>query len=156
MSRSPAERKQLALPTYRYGQGADDVIYAYTADEWGLGGGGHHGGHEQARMLSHMILITVVMAPAALIGAFFTVIFVIGLHWAALPSLFFTLLFAAGVYSGFTSSVHEIKARKLRKARGLPKPCYAVSDDQARNWFEKNPHLGMAITKENFPNAYWK
>jgi len=35
----------------------------------------------------------------------------------------------------------------------LPKRWYAVSDDQARNWFEKKPHLGLAIAKENFPNS---
>lgn len=156
MSTTPSERKATIIPPYRYGQAADNAIYAYTTDEWGLGGGGYHGGHEQARMLSHMILMTIFMAPAALAGAFITIICVIGLHWAALPSLFFTLLFSAGVYLSFTSSVHEIKARKLRKAKGLPKPWYAVTDDQARRWFEKNPHLGIAITKENFPNAYWK
>jgi flagellar basal body-associated protein FliL len=104
-------------------------------------------------MLSIMILITIVMLPGALVALFMFIALAINLHWAAIPALFFTLLFSGAVYSGFTTSVHEIKARKLRKAKGPPKPWYAVSDDQTRNWFEKNPHLGIAITKKNFPNS---
>jgi hypothetical protein len=147
------DRPRAIIPPYHYGHGRDNVIRAYTTDEWGIGGGAINGGSSQARMLSIMILITIFMVPAALVGLFFVIVLAINLQWTAIIALFFTLLFSAGVYSGFTTSVHEIKARKLRKAKGLPKPWYAVSDDQARNWFEQNPHLGIAITKENFPNS---
>lgn len=46
----------------------------------------------------------------------------------------------------------EFRARKLRRARGLPKPWYAVTDDQARKWFEERPGT-VEITRENFPNS---
>lgn len=89
-------------------------------------------------------------------SAYWLVLFIglaISLRWEAIPALFFTLLVSAGVYLCFTASVQEIKARKLRKAKGLPKPWFAVTDDRARCWFEKNPHLGIAITKENYPGS---
>jgi hypothetical protein len=46
----------------------------------------------------------------------------------------------------------EWRARKLRKLKGIPKPMYAVTDDKARRWFEKNPGI-LQITRENFPHS---
>ncbi|RAX44240.1 hypothetical protein DQ354_16210 [Arthrobacter sp. AQ5-06] len=147
------DRLRSLLPPYHYGYGKDNVIYAYTTDEWGLGGGNTSGGNYQARMLSIMILITVAMVPAALIGLFTSIALAISLRWEALPALFFTLLFSGAVYSGFTASVHEIKARRLRKVKGLPKPWYAVTDDQARRWFEKTRSWALPSPKKTFQVA---
>jgi hypothetical protein len=38
------------------------------------------------------------------------------------------------------------------RARGLPKPWYAVTDDQARKWFEERPGT-VKIARANFPNS---
>jgi hypothetical protein len=62
----------------------EDVIRAYTTDEWGIGGGAANGGSTQAHMLSIMImimiLITIVMVPGALIALFMFIALAINLH----------------------------------------------------------------------------
>ena len=47
----------------------------------------------------------------------------------------------------YTKQVHG----ELRRLKGLPKPRFAVTDDQARRWFEQNP--GIPIVRENFPDS---
>ncbi|MBT2536186.1 hypothetical protein [Arthrobacter sp. ISL-69] len=62
------------------------------------------------------------------------------------------VLFTGGWLMSVRSLRDELRARKLRKPKGLPKPLYAVTDDQARRWFEQ--HSGtLEITRENFPNS---
>ena len=65
-------------------------------------------------------------------------------------SLICTLLFTGGWLLSVRILRKEGRARKLRKPKGRPKPMYAVTDDQARRWFEKNPGT-FEIIRENFP-----
>jgi len=71
------------------------------------------------------------------------------LIWILL-SLGCTALFTTGWLLSIRSIRQELRARKLRKAKGLPKPAHGVSDDRARAWFEQHPGA-LAITRENFP-----
>ena len=72
-----------------------------------------------------------------------------GLLWI-MGSLICTLLFTGGWLLSVRILRKEGRARKLRKPKGRPKPMYAVTDDQARRWFEKNPGT-FEIIRENFP-----
>lgn len=63
-----------------------------------------------------------------------------------------TVLFTGGWLLGVRSLRRELRASKKRKLKRLPKPCFALTDDQARAWFESNPSH-ITITRENFPDS---
>ena len=70
----------------------------------------------------------------------------------ALLFLACTALFTGGWLLGLRALRKEAGAGKRRRLRGLPKPRFAVTDDQARNWFEHKP-AGIPLTRENFPDS---
>ena len=72
-----------------------------------------------------------------------------GLIWFVV-SIVCTALFTGGWLLTLRALRGELKTRKRRKDRGLPKPRYGVTDDQARRWFEDHPGT-LEITRENFP-----
>ncbi|VXB44873.1 hypothetical protein [Arthrobacter sp. 8AJ] len=72
-----------------------------------------------------------------------------GLIWF-LMSIVCTALFTGGWLLSLHTLRGELKARKRRKDRGLPKPTHGVTDDQARRWFEEHPGT-LEISRENFP-----
>lgn len=137
---------------YYYGLGKGKGIIAYTANEWGMGGAARSGSYSTGSPIL-LLLGTIIMAPAALVCLVVTVVGIIGLKFVlAVIALLFTLLFGLGAVTGFGTLREELQARKVRKKRGHKKAWYAVSDDQARRWFEENPGE-IAITRENFPNS---
>jgi hypothetical protein len=154
------------VPKYRYGTGGwnkEYVVYAYTQEEWGLGG---HSATESSNMANSVIgqsLVALIMTVPAILAPFgipFGILTVI----MSFPDLgdmgmgvvltllfaFLTLICTGGWLASTAVLRKEWRARKLRKPKGLPKPMYEVTDDKARRWFEKNPGI-LDITRENFP-----
>jgi hypothetical protein len=147
-------KKAMRRPFY-YGYGRDNTIRAYTRDEWGIGGALPSGNY-QTRSLTFMVIITIVMIPAAVLSLLFLIMSVIKLNvLIAIFALICTVLFGTAVVVGFSTSRHEFKARGLRKARGLPKPLFSVTDDRALEWYKNNPSDAVPVTRENFPDAHW-
>ena len=129
-------------------------LYAYTKEEWGIGGRHRNGGNYTTRNVWFLLLITIVMIPAAAIGLFITLICLFNLKIGYfLFAAFFTLLFGGAVYMGFTTCRDEFKAQKLRWMIGIPKPGTAVDDNYAYKWFAERPERGIELTEQNFPDA---
>jgi cation transport ATPase len=155
--------KYPALPKYRYGTSWSNEVHAYTREEWGLGG---HNPSESSNMANSFIgqsIVAILMTiPAAL--APFGIIFGILALIMSFPDLgemgmglvvtlvaaICTVLFTGGWLLSVRAIRDELRARKLRKPKGMPKPLYEVPDDQARRWFEEHPGT-IEITRENFP-----
>ena len=138
---------------YFYGFGKGDSIHAYTPEEWGLGGSSASSASNSTHSLAILILVGAVITVPAILAPIWLVIGVIKLSiGVVLLCLVCTLLFTGGWFFVLKSVQGEFRARKLRRARGLPKPWYAVTDDQARAWFEERPGT-LPITRENFPNS---
>lgn len=156
------------LRKYWYGYGGwskEVVIHAYTHEEWGLGG---HSATESANTANSFVgqsivaLLMTVPAILAPLGILFGILALImsfpdpgdmgmGLI-IMLGSAVCTVLFTGGWFASVTALRAELRARKLRKPKGLPKPAYAVTDDKARRWFEEHPGT-LEITRENFPDS---
>jgi hypothetical protein len=156
------------LPKYWYGHGIEGwgkevVIHAYTSEEWGLGGNNPSGGNYRARTFTGLAIVALLMTvPAILaplgtlfgVSAFFMYLSDPGKLGMSLITILFSLVCTALFTGGWLLSIRslrdELRARKLRKPKGLPKPMYAVTDDRARKWFEEHPGT-LEITRENFP-----
>lgn len=91
--------------------------------------------------------IPAILAPLLLIVAVASLNFILGLL-----TLLCTVLFTGGWLLGIGSLRREWHAAGLRRLKGLPKPRFALTDDQARSWFEANPSE-IAITRDNFPDS---
>ena len=158
------------MPRYWYGYATDAsadtvTIHAYTTEEWGLGGNHPAGGNYRARTLTGLGLVTALMTiPAVLapLGLLFGIVVLVrsiadGQDMFMGPtiivaSLACTALFSGGWLLGVRALRQEWRARRLRHAKGLPRPSYAVTDDQARTWFERHPGT-VEITRDNFPHS---
>ncbi|MEV4989683.1 hypothetical protein [Pseudarthrobacter sp. LMD1-1-1.1] len=154
------------VPKYFYatgGWGRETVIYAYTEEEWGLGG---HSARESGNTANSLIgqsvvaiimTIPAIVAPLSmLVGIYATISSFpdlgevgMGLIWFV-GSIVCTLLFTGGWLVSVNAIRSELRARRIRKPKGLPTPLYAVTDDQARRWFEEHPGT-LEISRENFP-----
>ncbi|ABK02032.1 hypothetical protein Arth_0633 [Arthrobacter sp. FB24] len=162
-------RKHPALPKYWYGYGLQRtnelIIHAYTPEEWGLGGSNASGGNYRARTFTGLSIVTVLMTIPALLaplGVLFGLIALVtsfpdpGDMGRGLITIVGSIVCAALFTGGWLLSIRALReewqAGKLRKAKGLPKPLYAVTDDQARRWFEEHPGT-LEITRENFPHS---
>lgn len=154
------------VPKYFYatgGRGRETVIYAYTQEAWGLGGSLPSGGNYRARTFTGLAIVALIATVPAILAPLFILVSVYaiitsfpdlgemdtGLIWFVV-SLVCTALFTGGWLLSLHALRGELKARKRRKDRGLPKPRYGVTDDQARRWFEDHPGA-LEITRENFP-----
>lgn len=154
------------VPKYRYATGGwsrENIIYAYTQEEWGLGGhSAREPGNTANSLIGQGLVATLMTIPAILapLSILFAIVVTVtsfpdaadmgkGLIWIVV-SLVCTVLFTGGWLLSIRSIRSELRARKLRKPRGLPTPLYAVTDDQARRWFEEHPGT-IEITRENFP-----
>lgn len=136
---------------YFYGFGKGDTIHAYTPEEWGLGGSRAATASNSTHSLAILVLVGAVTTVPALLAPIWLVIGLIRLNLGVvLLCLVCTVLFTGGWFFVLKAIRRELRARKLRRERGLPKPWYAVTDDQARRWFEEHPGTVM-ITRENFP-----
>ncbi|WP_324641973.1 hypothetical protein [Pseudarthrobacter sp. LT1] len=154
------------VPKYFYatgGWGRETVIYAYTQEEWGLGGSLPSGGNYQARTFTGLAIVALIATIPAILAPLFILVSIyaiitsipdlgdmgMGLIWFVM-SVVCTVLFTGGWLLSIHALRGELKARKLRKGRGLPKPTHGVTDDQARRWFEEHPGT-LEISRENFP-----
>lgn len=137
---------------YFFAQDTDRRIFAYTEAEWGAGGAQPFGNYT-ARSIASMSLLVAVLTVPALLGPVLLVISVAGLHLGAmLFSLVFTVLCTGGWLLTIRSLRGELRARRLRRERGLPRPSVVVTDDQAREWFTARPG-SVAVTRDNFPES---
>ena len=147
----PSRRSAVSRPWY-FATATDSTIHAYTREEWGIGGSqpnGNYSAHTVTGLVTATALMTIpaVLAPLMLVIAAFRLDLGI-----ALLSLACTALFTGGWFLGLRALRNESAAGRLRRLKGLPKPRFAVTDDQARQWFEKIP-AGIPLTRENFPDS---
>ncbi|UVJ38606.1 hypothetical protein [Arthrobacter sp. CJ23] len=135
---------------YFYATAMDDVIRAYKPEEWGLGGNLPSGNYTTRSPIG-LVVVMVLLTVPAILAPVMMVLGAVSLNLGIfLLFLVCTVLFTGGWFVGLGSLRSESKARKLRRAKGLPKPRYGVTDDQARRWFEAHPGT-VDITRENFP-----
>lgn len=138
--------------TYFYATAMDDVIHAYTPREWGIGGNLPTGNYTTRSPIG-LVIVMVLLTLPAILAPIMMVLGAASLNLGIfLLFLVCTVLFTGGWFVGLASLRTESKARKLRRSKGLPKPRYGVTDDQARRWFEERPGT-VEITRVNFPNS---
>lgn len=141
---------------YYYAWGGDKQMYAYTREEWGMGGSKPTGGNYTIRSWTVQLVISIIMIPVVLLSLIVLIRATISLNWiVVIFGLVCTPLFAAAPYLALTAAMSERKARKARRLKGLPKPQTSVTDDAALRYFEKHPKAGIELTKTNFPEAQW-
>ncbi|HSO92701.1 MAG TPA: hypothetical protein VLR70_16330 [Arthrobacter sp.] len=141
----------LSRPWY-FGTGTDSTIHAYTREEWGIGGSQPNGNYS-VHTVTGLVTVTALMTIPALLAPVMLVIAVVGLNLGVgLLFLACTVLFTGGWMLGLFALRDESAAGKLRRLKGLPKPRFAVTDDQARRLFEEHP-AGIPVTRENFPDS---
>lgn len=130
----------------------DSTIHAYTREEWGIGGSQPFGNYS-VHTVAGLAIVTALMTIPALLAPVMLVVAVVRLNLGvALLFLACTALFTGGWLLGLLALRNESTAGKLRRLKGLPKPRFAVTDDQARGWFEEHP-AGIPVTRENFPDS---
>lgn len=152
MAIDPAVQKLLVDRPYFYATGMDRTVYAYTKEEWGIGGSQPTGNYS-VHTTTGLVVVTVLMTIPALGAPLMLIIAVASLNLiVGLFGLLATVLFTGGWLFGINNLRRELWASKLRKLKGLPKPRFALTDDQARTWFESNPS-NIAITRTNFPDS---
>jgi hypothetical protein len=152
MAIDPAVQKLLIDRPYFYATGMERTVHAYTKDEWGIGGSQPSGNYSVHTGIG-LLIVTVLMTVPAIGAPFMLVIGLISLNVIfTIFALIGTVLFTGGWLLGIANLRREWRASKQRKAKGLPKPRFALTDDQARTWFEANPSA-IAITRENFPDS---
>lgn len=148
---SSRRRSALTRPWY-FGTGMDSTIHAYTREEWGIGGSQPYGNYS-VHTVTGLVTVTALMTIPALLAPVMLVVAVVRLELGiALLFLACTALFTGGWLLGLRALRKESRAGKLRRLKGLPKPRFAVTDDQARRWFEENL-ADIPITRENFPDS---
>ncbi|MDQ0690061.1 hypothetical protein QF047_001021 [Arthrobacter sp. W4I7] len=137
---------------YFYATGMERTVHAYTKDEWGIGGSQPTGNYS-VHTATGLVIVTILMTVPALGAPFMLIIGAISLNVIfALFGLVATVLFTGGWLLAINNLRREWRASRQRKARGLPKPRFALTDDQARTWFEANPSA-IAIARKNFPDS---
>lgn len=130
----------------------DSTVHAYSREEWGIGGSQPYGNYS-VHTVTGLVTVTALMTIPAVLAPVMLVIAVARLNFGiALLFLAGTALFTGGWLLGLRALRRESTAGKLRPLKGLPKPRFAVTDDQARRWFEEHP-AGIPLTRENFPDS---
>ncbi|MGX5715344.1 hypothetical protein [Arthrobacter sp. MAHUQ-56] len=152
MAIDPAVQKLLVDRPYFYATGTERTVHAYTKDEWGIGGS-QPSGNYSVHTITGLFAVTAIMTVPALGAPLLLIIALASLNViVVIFGLLGTVLFTGGWLLGVRSLRREVRASKKRKSKGLPKPRFALSDDQARAWFEAHPS-NIAITRENFPDS---
>lgn len=137
---------------YFFAQDADGRIFAYTEAEWGAGGAQPFGNYTARSVVTMSVLAAVLTVPA-IVAPVLLIIALTALHMGAtIFSLIFTVLCTTGWLLTVRSLRAELRARKLRRERGLPAPSVVVTDDQARAWFTAYPG-SLPVTRDNFPES---
>jgi hypothetical protein len=128
------------------------TVHAYTKEDWGIGGA-QPSGNYSVHTTTGLFVVTALMTIPALGAPLLLIIALASLNLIVVVfGLLGTVLFTGGWLLGFNNLRRELRASKLRKLKGLPKPRFALTDDQARTWFEANPS-DIVITRENFPDS---
>lgn len=130
------------------------TVYAYTEEEWGLGAGDGGGDHNTIRSFYFSLFMMILFAPVTLGCLVLAVITVFELPVMTLVMLFFGALFGFAVLQCYFNLQQELRGRKARKLRGLPKPWLAAGDDEAYEWFLKHPSPHIPMTLEYFPDCW--
>ncbi|MDR7157431.1 hypothetical protein [Arthrobacter sp. BE255] len=152
MASDPSVQSIIVDRPFYYATGMERTVYAYTQEEWGIGGA-QPSGNYSVHSTTGLYIVTILMTIPAIVAPVVLIIGVASLNILfGLFGLIFTVLFTGGWLLGIRSLRREWQASKLRRLKGLPKPRFALNDDKARSWFEANPS-GIAITRENFPDS---
>jgi hypothetical protein len=152
MALDPAVQKLLVERPYFYATGMERTVYAYTKEEWGIGGSQPTGNYS-VHTTTGLFVVTALMTVPALWAPLMLIIALASLNLIVVVfGLLATVLFTGGWLLGIKNLRHEWRASKLRRLKGLPKPRFALTDDHARAWFEANPS-GIDITRNNFPDS---
>jgi hypothetical protein len=152
MEMDPAVQKLLVERQYFYATGMERTVHAYTKEEWGIGGAQPTGNYS-VHTTTGLFVVTALMTIPALGAPLLLIIALASLNLIVVVfGLLGTVLFTGGWLLGIMNLRRELRASRQRKLKGLPKPRFALTDDQARAWFESNPS-GIAITRENFPDS---
>jgi hypothetical protein len=152
MEMDPAVQKLLVERQYFYATGMERTVHAYTKEEWGIGGAQPTGNYS-VHTTTGLFVVTALMTIPALGAPILLIIALASLNLIVVVfGLLGTVLFTGGWLLGIMNLRRELRASRQRKLKGLPKPRFALTDDQARAWFESNPS-GIAITRENFPDS---
>ncbi|WP_139204854.1 MULTISPECIES: hypothetical protein [Micrococcaceae] len=148
----PAVQKLLVERQYFYATGMERTVHAYTKEEWGIGGAQPTGNYS-VHTTTGLFVVTALMTIPALGAPLLLIIALASLNLIVVVfGLLGTVLFTGGWLLGIMNLRRELRASRQRRLKGLPKPRFALTDDQARAWFESNPS-GIAITRENFPDS---
>ncbi len=152
MEMDPAVQKLLVERQYFYATGMERTVHAYTKEEWGIGGAQPTGNYS-VHTTTGLFVVTALMTIPALGAPILLIIALASLNLIVVVfGLLGTVLFTGGWLLGIMNLRRELRASRQRRLKGLPKPRFALTDDQARAWFESNPS-GIAITRENFPDS---
>lgn len=152
MEMDPAVQKLLVERQYFYATGMERTVHAYTKAEWGIGGAQPTGNYS-VHTTTGLFVVTALMTIPALGAPILLIIALASLNLIVVVfGLLGTVLFTGGWLLGIMNLRRELRASRQRRLKGLPKPRFALTDDQARAWFESNPS-GIAITRENFPDS---
>ncbi|SEP56505.1 hypothetical protein SAMN05444745_10121 [Arthrobacter sp. OV608] len=152
MEMDPAVQKLLVERQYFYATGMERTVHAYTKEEWGIGGAQPTGNYS-VHTTTGLFVVTALMTIPALGAPLLLIIALASLNLIVVVfGLLGTVLFTGGWLLGIMNLRRELRASRQRRLKGLPKPRFALTDDQARAWFESNPS-GIAITRENFPDS---
>ncbi|MHC6592221.1 hypothetical protein [Arthrobacter sp. C152] len=137
---------------YFFAQDDGRQIFAYTEAEWGAGGAQPFGNYT-ARSVASMSLLVAFLTVPAVVGPVLLVLGVISLHLGAILFSFILSVLCTGGWLLTARSLRgELRARRLRRERGLPRPSVVVTDDQAREWFTGHPGI-IPVSRENFPES---
>ena len=152
MEMDPAVQKLLVERQYFYATGMERTVHAYTKEEWGIGGAQPTGNYS-VHTTTGLFVVTALMTIPALGAPILLIIALASLNLIVVVfGLLGTVLFTGGWLLGIMNLRRELRASRQRRLKGLPKPRFALTDDQARAWFESNPSA-IAITRENFPDS---
>jgi hypothetical protein len=152
MEMDPAVQKLLVERQYFYATAMERTVHAYTKEEWGIGGAQPTGNYS-VHTTTGLFVVTALMTIPALGAPILLIIALASLNLIVVVfGLLGTVLFTGGWLLGIMNLRRELRASRQRRLKGLPKPRFALTDDQARAWFESNPS-GIAITRENFPDS---
>lgn len=129
------------------------TIFAYTKEEWGIGASSGGGDYNLIRSFYFSLALTILMAPVALGCLILAFVLLINLQITALIMAFFGLIFGFALLQCYFNVKEEWLGRKARKLKGLPKPWWKASDDQAYEWFLTHPSPHIHMTLEYFPDS---
>lgn len=151
------KRRPVIIPQRRlyYGcAGVGKPVHAYTKEEWGIGASSGGGDHNLIRSLYFSLFMAILIAPVSLFCFVLGVAMTFQLPIMALVMVFFGLLFGVAFLQCWMNVAEELRGRKARKLKGLPKPWWEAPDEHAYKWFVEHPTPYVPLTLEYFPEHH--